>query len=51
MSYSVLALDVANYSFLNFFLRQGKMCSSPELPLEKKLEGDSNSQISFEMGE
>lgn len=50
-SYSVLALDIANYSFSDFFffffLRQGRMCLSPELPLEEKLEGGSNSQTVF----
>lgn len=48
-SYSLLALDVANCSFSDFFffLRQGRMCLSPELPLEEKLEGGSNSQTVF----
>lgn len=48
-SYSLLALCVANCSFSHFFffLRQGRMCLSPELPLEEKLEGGSNSQTVF----
>lgn len=48
-SYSVPVLGVANCSFsdFSFFLRQGRMCPSPELPLEEKLEGGSNSQIGF----
>ena len=48
-SYSMLALGVANCSFsdFSFFLRQGRMCPSPELLLEEKLEGGSNSQIVF----
>lgn len=44
-------LALRAYFLIFFFLRQGGMCSSPELLLEKKLEGDSNSQIIFWNGQ